>query len=321
MKLGVLTVPLSQKSLKDALQFLAGLGVQAVELGAGGHPGTAHASPVELLRDKAKMTEFHKIVQESGLIISALSCHGNPVHPQREMAAADHRDFANAVRLAAELGVDRIITFSGCPGDSPASIWPNWVTCAWPEDYLKVLKYQWEDVLIPYWSETAAFARSQGVGRISLEMHPGFCVYNPESLLKLRAAVGETIGANFDPSHLFWQGIDPVAAIRNLGKAIYHFHAKDCRIDAANVAANGVLDTKDYNDVLNRSWVFRTIGYGHGPEIWKDMISALRLVGYDDVISIEHEDGLMSINEGLTKAITFLKDVLLFEDRSSLWWI
>ena len=139
--------------------------------------------------------------------------------------------------------------------------------------------------------------------------------------MKLRDAVGETIGANFDPSHLFWQGIDPVWAIRNLEGAIYHFHAKDTRIDAYNKAANGVLDTKHYGDELHRSWVFRSVGYGHNMEIWRDIVSALRLVGYDKVMSIEHEDSLMSIDEGLEKAVAFLKEAMIYEPKpTTMGW-
>jgi sugar phosphate isomerase/epimerase len=185
---------------------------------------------------------------------------------------------------------------------------------------MKALEYQWNKVLIPYWKKTVAFAKSHGVTRIALEMHPGFCVYNPETLLKLRRAVGPVIGANFDPSHLFWQGIDPVSAIRYLGDAIQYFHAKDTKVDSINAARIGVLDTKHYGDEINRAWVFRSVGYGHDAQVWKDIISALRMVGYDDVISIEHEDSLMSQNEGLMKAVTFLKDVITFEDRGAMWW-
>lgn len=320
MKLGVFTVLLGQQKLADALSYLASLGVQVIELGTGGFPGTAHVPTAELLSDKTRLAEFRQTIKDSGLEISALSCHGNAVHPQKEIADGFHRDFELTVQLAEELGIDRVITFSGCPGDSPQSKYPNWVVCPWPDDFLTVLDYQWNDVLLPYWNKASEYARSHGVKRIAFEMHPGFCVYNTESLLRLRDAVGDTIGANFDPSHLFWQGIDPVASIRKLGKAIYHFHAKDCRIDQQNTAVNGVLDTKHYGDEINRSWIFRTIGYGHDYQVWKDMFSALRMVGYDDVVSIEHEDSLMSINEGLTKAITFLKETMLFEDTGEMWW-
>jgi sugar phosphate isomerase/epimerase len=294
--------------------------VEAVELGTGGYPGTAHADAGELLKSDKAVLELKELVKSYDMEISGLSCHGNPVHPQKEIADKFNKDFENTVQLASKLGVSRVITFSGCPGDSPAAKYPNWVTCPWPDDFLKILEYQWNDVLIPYWEKAVKFAADNGVNKICLELHPGFCVYNTETLLKLRAAVGEAIGANFDPSHLFWQGIDPVASIRKLGPAIYHFHAKDTKVDAINTAVNGVLDTKHYGDEINRSWIFRTVGYGHDQQVWKDMVSALKMVGYDDVMSIEHEDSLMSVNEGLQKAIKFLKEVMVFEKTGGMWW-
>ena len=175
-------------------------------------------------------------------------------------------------------------------------------------------------MLIPYGEKAASFAKNHGVDKICLEMHPGFAVYNPETLLKLRSAVGDAIGANFDPSHLFWQGIDPVAAIRELKDAIYHFHAKDTKIDSINTSVNGVLDTKHYGDEINRSWIFRSVGYGNSYKLWKDIVSTLRMVGYDYVLSIEHEDSLMTPTEGLQKAIAFLKEVMVFEEKGEMWW-
>lgn len=320
MKLGVFTVLLGNRSLDEALQYLKSLGVQAVEIGCGGFPGKAHADPDELLSDAAKFQAFVDLFKKHEMMISALSCHGNPVHPKQEIADRFHRDFEKTVLLAEKLGINIINTFSGCPGGSPQDQTPNWVTCPWPSDFLDILDYQWNDVLIPYWEKTVKFARDHGVDKIAFEMHPGFAVYNPETLLKLREAVGEEIGANFDPSHLIWQGIDPTAAIRKLGKAIFHFHAKDTKIDPHNTAVNGVLDTKHYGDEINRSWLFRTVGYGNSAQYWKDIVSNLRMVGYDYVLSIEHEDSLMSVNEGLTKAVEFLKDVLIFEDTGQMWW-
>ncbi len=320
MKLGVLTVLFADKSLDETLEYLSNAGVDAVEIGAGGYPGKNHADPDVLLNDDKKLQEFKDSIKKYGMEISALSCHGNPVHPQKEIADNFHADFEKTVLLAEKLGLNRINTFSGCPGGSAEAKQPNWVTCAWPDDYLEVLEYQWDEVLIPYWKKAVAFANEHGVDKICLEMHPGFCVYNPETLLKLRDAVGDTIGANFDPSHLFWQGIDIVAAIRELGDAIYHFHAKDTKVDEMNTAVNGVLDTKHYGDEINRSWVFRSVGYGHSYQTWKDIISNLRMVGYDDVLSIEHEDSLMSNTEGLEKAISFLKEVMVFEDLGEMWW-
>ena len=320
MKLSVLAVALADRSLDEALKFLKDRGVQQVEVGCGGYPGKAHCDPAVLLNDEKKLQEFVDTFKKYDLSIAALSTHGNPVHPKVEIAKAYHDDFVNAVLLAEKLGVDRVVTFSGCPGGSPVDQQPNWVTCAWPPEYQEILDYQWNEVLIPYWKKTAAFAAEHGIKKIAFEMHPGFCVYNPETMLKIRAAVGDILGANFDPSHLFWQGIDPVRAIRELGDAIHFFHAKDTAMDEYNVAVNGVLDSKHFSDVKKRSWVFRTIGYGHDTKVWKDMMSALRIVGYDGPISIEHEDGLMSGEEGLSKAIEFLKGVLIYEAPGEMYW-
>ncbi|HIS21545.1 MAG TPA: sugar phosphate isomerase/epimerase [Candidatus Spyradocola merdavium] len=321
MKLSVFAVLLADKSLDEACKYLADSGVQAVEIGCGGFPGKAHCNPEELLKDDKKIAEFKNTIEKHGLEIAALSTHGNAVHPDPAVAKVFHDDFVNTVLLAEKLGIDRVITFSGCPGGSPEDKTPNWVTCPWPDDFSHIVEYQWNEVLVPYWKKMTAFAAEHGIKKIAFEMHPGFCVYNPETLMKLRNLVGsDLIGANFDPSHLFWQGIDPVYAIRYLGKAIYFFHAKDTKIDEINTKTHGVLDTKHYGDEIHRSWIFRSVGYGHDYQVWKDMMSALRMVGYDDAISIEHEDSLMTPNEGLQKAIAFLKEVLMYEDKGAMWW-
>lgn len=320
MKLGVLTVSMADLTLEEALMKLSNLGVQTVELGCGGYPGTAHADAEKLLENPAEIDKLLALVGKYGMEISAFSCHGNPVHPQKDIADSFDRDFRNGVLLAEKTGVDTVISFSGCPGDSPASKYPNWVTCPWPDDFSKVLEYQWNEVLIPYWKKAVSFARKHGIKKIGLEMHPGFCVYNPETLLKLRKAVGDEIGANLDPSHLFWQGMDPVMAIRELKDCIWHFHAKDCRVMEVNSKVNGVLDTKHYNDEFNRSWIFRTMGYGHGYETWNEIFSTLRMAGYDGAISIEHEDSLMSGEEGLEKAIEFLKNSIIFKETGDMFW-
>lgn len=321
MKLGVFTTLLSNLSLDEALKYFTSLGIEMVEIGCGGYPGNAHANPDELLNDEAKLAEFKATIDKHGVSISALSCHSNPVHPNKEIAADGDRVIRQTILLAEKLGLSQINTFSGCPGDHEGAKFPNWVTCAWPNDFLEILDYQWNDVLIPYWKDLVSFAKAHGVDKIALEMHPGFSVYNTDSLLKLREAVGPEIGANFDPSHLVWQGIDPVASIRALGDAIFHFHAKDTKIDKYNTAVNGVLDVKPYGDEINRSWVFRSVGYGNDALYWKDIVSNLRMVGYDYAISIEHEDSLMSQNEGLSKAVALLQSLILKEDTTEMWWV
>jgi sugar phosphate isomerase/epimerase len=321
MKLGVLTVLYQRLPLDEALDKLTALGVEAVELGTGNYPGNHHCNPEELLADESLVHALKKKIADRGLIISALSQHGNPLHPDDAVAQAAHETWRRTVELAERLEVPVVNAFSGCPGDHPGAKYPNWVTCAWPDDFSKVLSWQWEEKVIPYWMNEAEFARSHGV-KIAFEMHPGFVVYNPESLLRLRSAAGDAVGANYDPSHLFWQGIDIVQSLKDLGTegAIFHVHAKDTRLDDANVRANGVLDTKPYDRVLERSWVFRTVGYGHSEGLWRDIVSTLRAVGYDYVLSIEHEDALMSTDEGLQKAVAVLSGLLLKEATGEMWW-
>lgn len=320
MKIGVFTVLFGQKTFEEALDYIVENGVEAVEIGCGNYPGKAHCDPDILLKDKTKLKNFKKAIEDRNLIISGLSCHGNPLHPNKAFAAKNRAEQRKTILLAEALGVERVIGFSGCPGDSERSKYPNWVTCPWPPDFLSILEWQWKKVAVPYWKNEVRFAKQHGVKMICLEMHPGFIVYNPETLMKLRNEVGPVIGANFDPSHLFWQGIDPAFAIKNLGKAIYHFHAKDTKIDKYNCAANGVLDVKHYGNIKDRSWVFRTVGYGNNTEVWKNIVSALRTVGYDYVLSIEHEDGLMSIDEGFKKAVALLKEAVVCESLGKMWW-
>jgi sugar phosphate isomerase/epimerase len=321
LKLGVFNPIFYDKSLEAALDTVKNLGLDAVEIGCGNYPGDRHCDPKKLLSDGAALGEFKSQIENHGLMISALSCHGNPLHPSASVAEKHRKVQRDTILLAGKLGVERIVTFSGCPGDSEDSKYPNWVTSAWPEDYPRVLEWQWREKVIPYWQKEAEFAEKNGVGKICIELHPGFVVYNTETMLKLRDAAGKTLGANFDPSHMFWQGIDPCQAILKLGgECIYHFHAKDTHISQENTIINGVLDTKSYADLRNRSWYFRTVGYGHDLLAWKNIVSTLRLVGYDYVVSIEHEDALLSRNEGLKKAVGFLKQVLIAEPPAEAWW-
>lgn len=320
MKLGLLTCMFGDKPLKEVLDIIRPLKLDTVELGTGNYPGESHAPLKELLASKPKREALMSMLKADGLEISALSCHGNCLHPDKAFAKSNQQVQTDTIKLASLLGIKTVIDFSGCPGSDPKATKPNWVTCAWPPDYLDILDYQWNKVVIPYWTKQAKFAKDNGV-RVAFEAHPGFVVYNPETLLKLRNACGNNLGANFDPSHFFWQGIDPCLAVRALGgKAIFHVHAKDSRVEPQNALVNGVLDTKHYGDEAKRAWIFRTCGYGHSLEWWKDFFSELRLVGYDGPISIEHEDSLMSSWEGLTKAVSFLRQAIISEARGAMTW-
>ena len=319
MKVGVFAVAFSDMQFEDALDYIQSVGVEAVEIGCGGYIGDAHLKPTEVLGDAAAIAAVKKAVDERNLEISALSAHANPLHPNPEIGEPHREYVTNAILMAESLGVDTIVTFSGCPGGGPGDMYPNWVTCPWPTDFADTVAWQWQEVMIPYWEKTSAFAADRNV-RIAIEMHPGFCVYNAATALALREAVGTTIGCNFDPSHLFWQGADPSTVIRALGDAIYHFHAKDTKIDPINASVNGVLDNTSYADYAERSWIFRTVGYGNGEQVWRDMVSNLRLVGYDGALSIEHEDGLMSYQEGFEKAVAFLSDIVIREEVGKPFW-
>jgi len=319
MRVGVFTPLLSQLPLAEVLGTLQALGIHVVELGTGNFPGDAHCS-LTMLEDPGQLAGFRRMLDEHAIRISALSCHGNALHPDKRTAQQTRDVSRRTILLAEKLGVSTVIDFSGCPGDSPAARHPNWVTCPWPPEYLEILEWQWKEVVAPYWTEHAAFAAAHNV-KIAIEMHPGFVVYSPETMLRLRQIAGPAVGCNYDPSHMFWQGIDPIAAIRVLGDAIFHVHAKDTQMYPANLPRTGVLDTKPYTEERNRGWIFRTCGYGHGAEWWKEFISTLRMFGYDGVLSIEHEDSLMSPQEGLTKAARFLQEIVIEQQPEKAWWV
>ena len=319
MRVGVFTPLLSQLPLDDVFKKLKALNISTVELGTGNYPGDPHCK-LSMLEKTAELTEFKKKLEDAGFSISALSCHGNPLHPNPAIGRAHAEISRKTVLLAEKLGVPVVIDFSGCPGDSPSAKYPNWVTCPWPPDFLDLLKWQWDEVVTPYWSAHGKFAADHGV-KIAVEMHPGFVAYSPETMLKLRAIAGPSVGCNYDPSHMFWQGIDPIAAVRVLGDAIFHVHAKDTQIYDRNLPLTGVLDTKSYTDERNRSWIFRTCGYGHGENWWREFVSTLRMYGYDYVLSIEHEDSLMAPEEGLTKAAAFLNGLVIRDQAAAAWWV
>ena len=321
MKVGVLTVLYHRLPLEQALDRIAALGVECVELATGNYLGNAHADPDRLLADPGALDAFKRALAERSITISALSQHGNPLHPDPAIASAHHDTWRKTLELAQRLEVGVVVGFSGCPGDHPDARRPNWVTCPWPPDFTEALAWQWEERVLPYWAEEGERARAAGV-TIGFEMHPGMVVYNPETFFRLRDAVGDAAGCNFDPSHLFWQGIDVVQVAKEIGRAgaIVHVHAKDTALHADNVRRNGVLDTKPYDQVLDRSWAFRTVGYGHDELLWRELLSVLSAVGYDGAVSIEHEDNLMSVDEGLAKAVRLLDQELPRERPGAMWW-
>lgn len=321
MKIGVFTVLFQDKNFEEMLDHVAEAGVKAVEIGTGGNPGNDFCDVDALIADEKLRQQFSDKIHQRGLTISALSCHDNPISPNKAQAKQAQETFKKTVKLASLLDIPVVNTFSGVAGSDEKAEYPNWPVTPWPTEYSEILKWQWEEKLIPYWKEAAQYAKEHGV-KIGIELHAGFLVHTPYTLLKLREATNDALGANLDPSHLWWQGIDPIAAIKILGKenAIHHFHAKDTYIDQENVNMYGLTDMQPYSEVKTRAWTFRTVGYGHAPNLWGDIISALRMYGYDYVVSIEHEDPIISIEEGFQKAVTNLNSVNIEEPAPDLWW-
>jgi len=311
LPIGVFNPPFRQLSLDAMLDKFVSLGIEAAEIGAGGYTATPQCPTAELVADPAKARAWKKKFDDRGIPIMTLSCHANALHPDPAKAAAHAQQFQQTIQLAGMLEIPTVVGFSGCPGGSPTDTTPTWVTYTWPPDHAAALAWQWKERVIPYWKETARFARDHGVRRIALEMHPNFVVYNPRTLMRLREAVGEEIGANCDLSHLFWQQCDAVEVIRYLAKqgALYHAHMKDTAFFRQNVDRFGVLNFASSAKDLEGSEFFRAVGYGHGASLWKDVIAAYMEVGFDGMLSIENEDPLLSGEEGVTRSLAVLKNV------------
>jgi len=311
--IGVFDPVYNHLSLDEMLDKISTLGIEAVEVGTASLSGTRHCPVPELLADPAKARAWKNKFEDHKILVATLSCHGNPVHPDPKIAARDDEIFRNTVLLAERLEVPVIVGFSGCPGGSPTDMMPNWATYRWPPDFDQTLRYQWTQKVIPYWQGAAKFARAHGIRKIALEMHPNFVVYNPKTLMKLRNAVGEEIGANCDLSHLFWQGCDPVEVIHYLGKqgAIYHAHMKDTVIVKDVAARFGVLNFPEEPEEkpTDGSVYFRAVGYGHGAHLWKDIVKAYMDIGFQGIMSIENEDPILAGEVGVERALYVLKNV------------
>jgi sugar phosphate isomerase/epimerase len=310
--IGVFDAVYDKLSLDAMLDKVSALGLEAMEIGTGGYPGSHHCPLDELVADPAKAKAWKKKFEDRGIHVATLSCHGNPVHPDTAHAARDAEAFRKTVRLAEMLDVKVIVGFSGCPGGSPTDTQPNWITYRWPPEYAEMQDWQWKEKVVPYWKEAAKYAREHGVRKLAFEMHPNFVVYNPRTLLKLREAVGEEIGANCDLSHLFWQGCDPVEVIHFLGKqgAIYHAHMKDTAFFPDNVNKYGVLNFAfETQDLPLASETFRAVGYGHGANLWKQIIQAYMDIGFEGILSIENEDPILAGEVGVERAAYVLKNV------------
>ena len=321
MKIGLYTNGLPDLSFTAALDWAAGQGIAAVEIATGGFSNVPHCDPDRLMSDERARQIFMEAIESRGLTLSALNCNGNPLDPHPERGKVHAAGLSQTIELAAKLGLDTVVTMSGCPGDPGGGPYPNWVNHPWQKEFLELHDWQWEEVVTPFWQNIGSLATENGV-KIAIEMHPGQIVYNTRSLMRLREIAGPNLGANLDPSHLFYQGMDPLLVIRNLGADfVFHVHAKDTRIDPYEMALNGGMDMRSFERLNERAWGYRTLGFGHDERWWRDFVSALRTVGYDGALSIEHEDLLMSAREGIVKSVEFLRPIILttMPDETPYW--
>ncbi|TIO73120.1 MAG: sugar phosphate isomerase/epimerase [Mesorhizobium sp.] len=309
MKIGMITDSLGNLSFDEMLRASAELGLQTLEFACGNWSSAPHIDLPAMLDSAATRAEFVARVRDHGLTIAALNCSGNPLHPGPQ-GKKHHQVTEDTIQLASLMGIDRVVMMSGLPG-GPGDANPNWIITDWPPECADIQRYQWDDCIIPYWRDLVKFSNNLGVGKLCLELHGHQAVYNVQTLFRLRDAVGETVGANYDPSHPMWMGADPIAAVRKLGSAIYYVHAKDTRIEPIPAAIDGVLDARPPNHYADRAWNYITLGYGHGETWWRQFCAALKQVGYDDVLSIEHEDMMLSPMEGMRKSVTLLRNVAI----------
>lgn len=308
MKLAICTDVFANLPFPEMLDKVKSYGIEAVEMTAGGWGGCPHVNRIELLSDPAKLFAFKAELEQRGMRISALNCSGNPLSPGK-MGEEHTQNTYETVELAGKLGVRKIVMMSGCPAGAPGDQTPNWITStiSWPDYMAPALQYQWEEVAIPWWKKFVAHCQAHGVEQVAIEEFPCMLVYNPETLWKLRDAVGPVVGINLDPSHLMVMGADPIAAARALKGAIYHIHGKDVRIERGLSAINGLLETKPVTDCENRTWNYVAVGCGKDLQWWKEFFSVAHMVGYNGDVSLEMEDLTMSVEAGVQTSIDALK--------------
>jgi len=313
MKLSFVTDSLGHLPFEEMLDYVAALGIEYVEMTTGGWSKAPHLNLDELLTSDSRRNDFLNALERRNIKLCALNCSGNPLDP-RDLGKR-HREITDkTIELAQLLGIKKIIMMSGLPAGSRDDKVPNWITytVSWPPELKNILEYQWNDVAIPYWKGLVKRAETAGIEKIALENFSSQLVYNPETLFKLRNAVGPIVGLNLDPSHLIWMGADPILAARELGDAIHHVHGKDVRIERNLAAVNGVLETKEVEDVANRAWNYVAVGCGQDLQWWKEFFSVVKMMGYDGEVSLEMEDLTMSVEAGIKMSVEALKKTLVF---------
>ena len=310
MRLCLNTDGLGHLPFEEMVKTSAAIGVESLEIACGNWSNAPHIDLDGMLESASLREQYMDVIRKNGLVLEALNCSGNPLEPN-ETGRAHQEVVEKTFRLAEQLGVHNIVMMSGLPGGNATDTCANWVTTCWPMSCQDMLKYQWEEVLIPYWEKTVKLAENHGITSIALENHGAQCVYNAETLLRLRAVVGPLVGMNLDPSHHMWMGGDGIEMAKTLGAdAIHHVHAKDLRKERGRFAANGGLETKFFDDYNNRYWNYVALGFGERAEWWKEFFAVLSMMGYDGPVSLEIEDKTMPALTAIKKSIAFLHEVM-----------
>ncbi|UOQ45554.1 sugar phosphate isomerase/epimerase [Halobacillus salinarum] len=316
MKTGLVTDILGHQSFEEMLDTCEQLGVETLELGCGNWSDAPHVDLDALLEHESSRRNFLDAIERKGMSIAALNCSGNQLAPGAEGEA--HKRVVNKTfRLAGLLGVEKVVMMSGCPGGGPGDKTPNWITHPILPPHFEALNWQWNEVAVPYWKEAVKTAEEYGVEKIAIENLGYNLVYNPETFFRLKNEVGDRIGMNFDPSHLFWMGGDPIRALRELGNSIYHIHAKDVRIERGLAERQGLIDIKPMDSYASRSWNYAALGHGHEVSWWKEFFTVAKMAGYENEIVLEMEDLTMDPLTGVKKSMDVLKEALprTFEEK------
>ena len=324
MKFGAYTACLHDRTLPDALKVLADLGLESAEINSGGFLDYPHIPMDAILHSSGAAEDYLGLYEGTGITLTGLNCNGNPLHADPEVRAKHSEDLRRSIKVAGKIGVKRVVTMSGLPGGQATSTVPSWAVNPWDSIWLDIQDYQW-GLAVPFWKEINALAVDNDV-KVAIEMHPQNVVFNPATLLRLVEQTNSTnVGAEMDPSHLFWQGMDPVSVVDYLGDLVFHAAAKDIRVNEA-CKINGVLDDRFRRTPADQeplslgghytlniwpsepSWQFVAVGRGHEVEYWTRFLQALERVDADMAVNIEHEDFELEQIEGLRFAAqTLLK--------------
>jgi len=312
MKIGLNAWPFNDKPLEDVLKFAKRVGFEAIELAV----DTGRDNHLNIDRDKilkGGATAFKRKVEEYGLEISALSAHldgqlvGGPHGedtdtifkgtPEEKIKYGTER-MKKAALAAAALDVKVVNGFLGCENFSRWFHWPGGVEL-WERGY---------QLLVERWSEILDVFEAHGV-KFAAEPFPQQQAYNIETAEKMLEAFNyrKCLGLNLDPANLIWCSVDPIVYARTFGERIFSVHAKDAEIVVENLRRSGAVSAGDPKRP-DTGFRFRVVGWGQID--WRRFITALIVIGYDGVLSVEHEDPWIGRTDGCKKAFNFLKQLI-----------